>query len=117
MPSQLESLVLLCTAAGVEELGYIDGTPDGFAKVGGATKFSSMEDFFEKTEGPYIAMDPGKGANIRDLKSSDGWFIFGPSMGLNDVLPEGIDRAHIPGGVLNSRDAVPIVVWELAWER
>jgi hypothetical protein len=119
LPSQLESLSLLATAMGVSEAAYVDGTRDGFAGVGGFTRYPTMAAFFENQSGPFVAFSPDEGDDIRRLTVPvDSWLLFGPSMGWGDLLNNHpITWAKIPGGVLNSRDAAPIAVWELSsWQ-
>lgn len=115
LPSQLESLSLLATAMGVTETAYIDGTADGVRRKFGFTRYGSLEEFMEKTEGPYVGFSPTKGLDIRTTEFEDSWLCFGPAMG---CLEGNYDMwAYIPGGELNSRDAVPIVLWETSkWQ-
>lgn len=118
LPSQLESLALHNTARGVTDAAYVDGTPDGFRGVGGFTKYDSLKDFLLVEKGPFVAFSPTKGEDIRTIKvPSDAWLIFGPSMGFAPEAFANVDVtwAKVPGGELNSRDVVPIVIWQL-WQ-
>lgn len=118
LPSQLESLALHNTVRGVTDAAYIDKTPDGFRGVGGFTKYNSLKEFFSVEKGPFVAFSPTKGEDIRTIKiPSDAWLIFGPSMGFSQDAFDGIDItwAKVPGGELNSRDIVPITLWQL-WQ-
>lgn len=110
LPSQLESLALLATAMNFN-LAYVDGTKDGVFGTG-IPRHGSWEEFFATTEGPYTMMDPN-GEDIREADIKDGWLCFGPSMGWRGQY-EFDKTCSIPGGVLNSRDAIPIAAWELS---
>lgn len=113
LPSQLESIALLNTAMGITDAAYIDLTPDGFDGVGGFTRYASWVDFFAAETGPFIAFSPDMGEDVRTLDPVDAWLLFGPSMGWGDLLNDiDVTWSHIPGGVMNSRDAVPIAIWE-----
>ena len=111
LPSQLESIAHLVTAMGITEAAYIDNTADGFSGIGGFTRYASLAEFIEHEHGPFVAFSPDTGEDIRTLNPpAEAWLVFGPAMGWSDVK---FDKwAKIPGGVLNSRDAVPIAVWE-----
>lgn len=118
LPSQLESIAVLCNSFGITEAAYIDSTPDGFAGVSGFTRYGSLDDFFAAQAGPYVLFSPNKGEDIRTISiPSDAWLLFGPSMGWNDVINvEDFNTwAKIPVGVLNSRDVIPIALWQL-WQ-
>ena len=116
LPSQLESIALLDTAMGVTEAAYLDCTPDGFGGLGQFTRYTSLAEFFAVESGPFVAFSP-EGDDIRTatIADPDSWLLFGPSMGWGDLL-NGVDVqfVSIPGGVMCSRDVVPIAVWELS---
>ena len=116
LPSQLESLALVATAMGITETAFVDGTADGVLRAFGFIRYGSLEEFLDTEEGPFIAFSPNKGEDLRkaDLPSA-GWLVFGPAMG---TLDGDFDAwVKIPGGELSSRDAVPIVLWELSkWQ-
>lgn len=116
LPSQLESLALVATAMGVTETAFVDGTVDGVRRAFGFTRYGSLKEFMDSQEGPFVAFSPSKGEDLRkaDLPSV-GWLVFGPAMG---ALEGTFDAwVKIPGGELSSRDAVPIVLWELSkWQ-
>jgi hypothetical protein len=114
LPSQLESLALLVKSMGVTDAAFIDGTVDGVKRSYGFTRYGSLDDFMAAESGPFIAFSPTEGEDIsRDLLPLDyAWLVFGPSMGrLNGNFDAWV---KIPGGELNSRDAVPIALWELS---
>ena len=115
LPSQLESIALLNTAMGVTEAAYIDNTKDGFPHVGGFTRYGSLEEFLDLND-RLIVFSPTKGEDIRSIKCipQDTWLMFGPAMGFSSDALDGknIMWAKIPGGEINSRDAVPIALWE-----
>lgn len=116
LPSQLESLALLNKAMGVDRAAYVDGTLDGVKGIGEVIRYGSLEDFLAAEDGPYVAFSPDEGEDIRTFEPpSDAWVLFGPSMGWSDQLA-GVDVtwAKVPGGVMNSRDVVPIVLWEMS---
>jgi hypothetical protein len=116
LPSQLESLTLLAHAFGITDAAYIDNTDDGFTGIGEWTRYASLEDFLANETGEMIAFSPDSGEDVRTIApSNDAWLCFGPSMGWSDT--PFTKWSHVPGGVLNSRDAVPIVVWETSkWQ-
>lgn len=122
LPSQLESIALLCTAMGIERCAYIDNTLDGFRNRGGFEKFQSLQTFLKQEEGPFVVFTPNEdGEDIRDVPNipEDSWLIFGPPMGFQAEDFDKVEtiRVTIPGGVLNSRDAVPIGVWQYSkWQ-
>lgn len=115
LPSQLESLALLAKAMGVTDTAYIDGTADGVRRAYGFTRYGSIQEFMEKTQGPRLGFSPVKGVDVRAASAKDAWLCFGPAMGW---LEGDYDAwVHIPGGELNSRDAVPIALWEASkWQ-
>lgn len=119
LPSQLEHILLLAAAMGVSEIACIDGTPDGFAKVGQVKRYASMADFLAEATGQLIAFGPGAGEDVRDLvPDPDAWLMFGPAMGWTIDAFDGhqVTWANVPGGVMTSRDVVPIALWETsAW--
>lgn len=113
LPSQLESLNLVCTLTGVNKAAYIDNTLDGFPNVAGFTRYGSMDEFNAAETGPKVYFSPNKGTDVRDLTvSDDTWIVFGPSMGWGEL--EADNWAHVPGDTLNSRDAAAIALWELS---
>jgi hypothetical protein len=119
LPSQLESIMSLCHSLGIMDCAYVDSTPDGIIGIGGFTRYSNIEEFFENESGPYICLSPTEGTDIRTLSPDpDTWLLFGPAMGFQDILNElqthNVTWANIPIGDMNSRDAVPIVLWELS---
>ena len=117
LPSQLESLALLSTAMGITEAAYIDNTPDGFKGVGGFKRYGTLSEFFSAQAGPFVAFTPNVGEDIRTLAPPpDAWLMFGPSMGWTRESLDRLDvsMSTVPGGVMNSRDIVPIVLWELS---
>lgn len=121
LPSQLESLGLLCTAMGVSEKAYIDHTPDGVRRASGWTRFGNIADFLARHGNePLCVFDPVDGTDIRDMLFEYGtWMVFGPAMGwrADDFEDRAVNWAKIPGGVLCSRDVVPIALWETsAWQ-
>jgi hypothetical protein len=116
LPSQLESIALLDAAMGITEAAYIDGTPDGFSGIGQFTRYASLADFFAAESGPFVAFSPdGEDIRTATVADPDSWLIFGPSMGWADLL-NGVDvqMVSLPGGVMCSRDVVPIAIWELS---
>jgi hypothetical protein len=118
LPSQLESISLLCNSFGITEAAYIDNTIDGFSGIGGFTRYSSISDFLATESGPYVMFSPTEGEDVRTATiPSDAWLMFGPSMGWNDIINfEDFNTwVKIPVGVLNSRDVVPIALWQL-WQ-
>jgi hypothetical protein len=116
LPSQIESLALLNTAMGVTEAAYVDCTPDGFKHPGGFTKYGSWEAFFATETGPFVAFSPDSGDDLRShTPPADAWLMFSPSMGWGTILDTvTVSWVQIPGGVMNSRDVVPIALWELS---
>jgi tRNA(Leu) C34 or U34 (ribose-2'-O)-methylase TrmL len=117
LPSQLESLALLATAMGVGRTAFVDATSDGVRRSAGFERYASLEAWLDQVEGPIIAFTPDGETDIRELRvSDDAWLVFGPSMGLRrDALGDRVDCwASVPGGVLNSRDAAVIAVWEVS---
>jgi hypothetical protein len=119
LPSQLESLALLCSAMDVKEKGFIDGTVDGVKRSNGFSRYNNIKQFFNEQSGPYIALCPNKGKDVREISiPNNAWILFGPSMGWNGLLDDKeLDFIQIPGGILNSRDAVPIAMWEFSrWQ-
>jgi hypothetical protein len=119
LPSQLESLALLNTAMGVTDAAFIDGTIDGVKRTHGFTRYGSYADFFAAETGDIIVFTPVGGTDIQSVApTNDSWLVFGPAMGWGNALDNVIvTKATIPGGELNSRDAVPIALWELSkWQ-
>ncbi len=116
LPSQLESLALLDTAMGITEAAYIDCTPDGFEHPGGFTKYDSLDAFLTAESGPFVAFAPtGEDIRTATIGNNDSWLLFGPSMGWADTLDNtSVQWVSIPGGTMNSRDVVPIAIWELS---
>lgn len=114
LPSQLESIHLLGVAMEATELAFVDNTLDGVKGIGGFTRYSSLTEFFNKNEGPFVVFSPNKGADIRETVLKDQWMIFGPAKGFNmdDLQNKSIQWVKIPGGEMNSRDVVPIAMWE-----
>jgi hypothetical protein len=115
LPSQLEALALLAKATGVTDTAYIDGTADGVRRAHGFARYGSIQEFMEKTTGPYLGFSPNKGLDVRTAPFKNAWLCFGPAMGW---LEGNYDAwVHIPGGELSSRDAVPIALWEASkWQ-
>ena len=113
LPSQLESLALVATAMGVTETAFVDGTVDGVHRSFGFTRYGSLKDFMDSQEGPFVAFSPNKGEDLREADLPPvSWLVFGPAMG---GLGGDFDAwVKVPGGELNSRDVVPIVLWELS---
>lgn len=120
LPSQLESIALVNAAMGVIQAAYVDNTADGFKGVGGFTRYGSMEDFLAAESGPFVAFSPVEGEDIRTVEiPSDAWLVFGPSMGFNEDSfgSAEVTWVKVPGGDMNSRDVVPIALWELSeWQ-
>ena len=117
LPSQLESLALLCSAMGVERRAFVDATDDGVKSAQGFERFPSLDAFLAEEGGPIVAFDPNAETDIRDLSVPDDvWLVFGPAMGLPSYSfgERDVEWAAIPGNVLNSRDAIPIAVWEVS---
>lgn len=110
LPSQLESLGLLVKSMGISQAAFIDGTIDGVRRSFGFERYENLESFMTAEQGPMIAFSP-KGRDIRTFElTGDAWLIFGPAMGRLEGTFD--HRVMIPGGELNSRDAVPIALWE-----
>lgn len=123
LPSQLESLSLLCSAMRVSKAAYIDNTLDGFKKVGGFDKYKDLDHFLKTEKGPYVMFTPDGGEDIRDTKiPENAWLVFGPSMGFqkedfDSINKDEIIKVNVPGGVMNSRDVVPIALWQYSqWQ-
>ena len=117
LPSQLESLALAANIAGVERCAYIDGTVDGIRRSWGFERYGSLQEFLEDEPGHISLFSSQRGTPLHEYEADDTWLVFGGSMGLHVPDYDGHDLSlvNIPGGVLNSRDAVPIALWELAW--
>jgi len=118
LPSQLESLALVAAAMGVTETAFVDGTADGVRRAFGFTRYGSLKEFMDAEDGPFVAFSPNKGEDIREANLRPlnfAWLVFGPAKGF---LEGDFDAwVKVPGGELNSRDAVPIVLWELSkWQ-
>jgi len=114
LPSQLESIALLNSAMGITEAAFIDCTLDGFPNPGGFSLYNNYADFFSIETGPFIAFSPTSGEDIRTISIPDNsWLVFGPSMGWGNVL-DGVTVTYctVPGGTMNSRDVIPIALWE-----
>lgn len=116
LPSQLESLALLANAMGIDRRAFIDNTTDGVRRAHGFEGYPTLLEWHGEVKPlEVVAFVAEGGEDIRDLKSldPDSWLVFGPSMGWS---PSFETAATIPGGTLNSRDAVPIALWEVsAW--
>lgn len=114
LPSQLEPLALLCDAMGVEERAFVDGTLDGVKPIAGFTRYGSLTEWRAAgLRDSVVVFDP-TGSDIRFARpSQDAWMVFGPAMGFAGALAN-FPRVSIPGGVLSSRDAVPIALWEVS---
>lgn len=115
LPSQLESLAHLCTAMGITERAFVDGTPDGIRRAHGFTRYSSLEEWRSAIQSAPVYSFTPDGQDIRkvDWWDPEGWLAFGPSMGWR---PTGT-TVSIPGGTMNSRDCVPIALWEVSsWQ-
>ena len=119
LPSQLESLSLLCSAMGVTQAAYIDNTLDGFKNIGGFDKFRSLKHFLETETGPFVVLSPD-GEDIREtVIPENSWLIFGPSMGFQKEDFDNVEviKVKVPGGTMNSRDVVPIALWQFSkWQ-
>lgn len=114
LPSQLEPLALLCDAMGIEERAFVDGTLDGVKAASGFTRYGSLTEWMDAAPRTAMAFFDPTGTDIRSVRlSSDTWLVFGPAMGFAGALAEQ-PRISIPGGVLSSRDAVPIALWEVS---
>lgn len=116
LPSQLESLAHLCNAMGIEKRAFIDHTQDGVIERAGFTRYPSFQAWLDDVDTPIYAFTT-EGDDIRkvDWWAPDGWLAFGPAMGWQPHF--GHYRVTIPGGMLNSRDAVPIALWEASsWQ-
>jgi hypothetical protein len=122
LPSQLESLALLNSAMGVAKAAYIDNTADGFKGVGGFSRYGNINEFLSVEKGPFVLFSPTNGEDIRTIQIPDNsWLVFGPSRGFNDEMLKfenmNVKWARVPGGEMNSRDVVPIVLWEVSkWQ-
>lgn len=117
LPSQLESLALLTSALGVGRAAFVDGTADGVRRAFGFERYGRLGEWLVGAEGRIVALDPDADLDIRDVTPQDGdWYVFGPAMGFPPESFGGRDVtwARVPVGVLNSRDAVPIVMWEVS---
>lgn len=117
LPSQLESLALACTAFGIERRAFVDGTLDGVRPRFGFERYGSVDAFLAAEGGPIAAFTPDGQSDVRDLSvSEDTWLLFGPAMGLGsiDFGDHNVETVSIPGGVLNSRDAAAIAMWEVS---
>ena len=115
LPSQIESLALLKSAMGFEDGAYIDNTLDGFRVRGGLRRFNSLKKFLSQEKGPFVVFCPNEGEDFRKVTiPKDSWLIFGPSMGFKKESFDGVEViwAKVPGGAINSRDIVPITLWE-----
>ena len=116
LPSQLESLALLARAAGVLRRAFIDRTVDGVRRAHGFERYSSLDEWAEKTQPTdvFVFTSDQCHMELRHLRTvqPDAWLLFGPAMGWTSV-PVGAIRVRIPGGVLNSRDCVPIALWQV----
>lgn len=120
LPSQLESLALLNQAMRVEDAAYVDGTPDGVKNANGFKRYGSLQDFLAHEKGPFIAFSPSGGEDIRKIRiPKHAWLLFGPSMGFtrDSFGSTQVTWATVPGGVMNSRDIVPIALWQTSlWQ-
>lgn len=117
LPSQLESLSLLCTAMGVTQAAYIDNTLDGFPNVNGFAKYTNLKTFLKTEDGPFVVFTTDNSEDIRErIIPKNAWMVFGPAMGFktddfDNIDKENLIKVKLPGGVLNSRDVVPIALW------
>ena len=112
LPSQLEHLALLCDAMGVEERAFVDSTADGVKATAGFTRYSSLAEWTNAAPRADVMVFDPAGEDIRFARlAPETWLVFGPAMGFAGALT-GQSRVSIPGGVLSSRDAVPIALWE-----
>ena len=116
LPSQLESLALVARAAGIGRTAFIDSTTDGVMRAWGFTRYGSLAAWLRAERPKHISVFTPGGIDVRSARRfDDDWLAFGPAMGFN--LPDFLGWEHqlvgIPGGVLNSRDAVPIALWEV----
>ena len=118
LPSQLDSIRLLARALGVDRLAFVDGTVDGVFRYNEWERFGSLAEWLDQVEGPIYAFRPSGGSDVRYLKvPEDAWVVFCPAMGFggSDFVDQEVEWASIPVGAdLNSRDAIPIALWELA---
>jgi hypothetical protein len=115
LPSQLESIRLLAHSLDVERLAYVDGTVDGIARTPGWERYGTIKSWLDQVNEPIIAFTPEESLDIRKLEVPDGaWLAFGPSMGWtsDSFGDKEVIWSYIPVAVLNSRDAVPIALWE-----
>jgi hypothetical protein len=116
LPSQLESLTHVAKMAGISRCAFVDGTADGVKRSFDFERFGSLEGWLEAVQPDHItAFTPTGGRGIENGTRQDTWLVFGPSMGWDLSVFDGheVELLQIPGGVMNSRDAVPIALWEL----
>jgi hypothetical protein len=119
LPSQLESLALVCSAMGVDRRVFIDNTADGVLPEWGFIRYGSLEEW-DEAENPqmvYAFTPPATGVDIREIDApeADAWCAFGPSMGWRSPLPDDTFMwVSVPGGTMNARDVVPIALWEMS---
>jgi tRNA(Leu) C34 or U34 (ribose-2'-O)-methylase TrmL len=117
LPSQLESLALASAGMGIDRRAFVDATLDGVRPGSGFERFTSLDHFLSVEDGPLTAFTPDGETDVRDLKvADDEWMIFGPAMGLprHTFGDRPVRWASIPVGVLNSRDAAAIAMWEVS---
>lgn len=117
LPSQIDSIRFLARSLGIERLAFVDGTMDGLHEHDQWERFGSFESWLEQVQEPILAFSPGAGRDVRTLDNlpQGTWLVFGPAQGFAGAEFSGrqITWANIPIDILNSRDAVPIALWEL----
>lgn len=102
--------------AGISRFAFVDGTVDGVKRAFDFERYGSLEEWLEVAEPGHITVfTPSGSRGIVDGTDQDTWLAFGPSMGFDLSVFDGyeVETMQIPGGVMNSRDAVPIALWEL----
>ena len=102
---------------GIQRRAFVDATADGVRSSYGFERFPSLEAFLSQENGPLVAFTPDGDVDIRDLSADENtWLVFGPAMGLprHSFNDRAVTWTAIPGNVLNSRDAVPIALWEVS---
>jgi len=82
----------------------------------GFERYGTLDEWLSTIDCGIVGFSPNAIDPISDVDCSDSWLLFGPSMGFRGVDFSSIDMrwASVPGGTLNSRDAVPIVLWEVS---
>lgn len=117
LPSQLESLSHVAKIAGVSRFAFVDGTADGVKRAFDFERYGSLKEWLDVNHPRHITLfTPSGDVSVADYDADpDTWLVFGPSMGadFSELYGYQVELVQVPGGVINSRDVVPIALWEL----